>query len=94
MIRLLAEKLGGEVNAMMRTTFAFTMARGSKQINVMPNEAVAGVNVRLVNVDTPDSVKAYMEKVIADPHVSVSVTHSQPATPYASAENAHWKNLA
>ena len=94
LIRLLAEKLGGEVNAMMRTTFAFTMARGSKQINVMPNEAVAGVNVRLVNVDTPDSVKAYMEKVIADPHVSVSVTHSQPATPYASAENAHWKKLA
>lgn len=91
---LLAEKLGGEVNAMMRTTFAFTMARGSKQINVMPNEAVAGVNVRLVNVDTPDSVKAYMEKTIADPHVSVQVTHAQPATPYASTENAHWNKLA
>ncbi|WP_367924295.1 M20/M25/M40 family metallo-hydrolase [uncultured Ruthenibacterium sp.] len=91
---LLAEKLGGEVNAMMRTTFAFTMAQGSKQINVMPNQAVAGVNVRLVNVDTPESVKTYMEKVIGDPHVSVCVTHAQSATPYASTDNAHWHKLS
>lgn len=89
-----AEKLGGEINAMMRTTFAFTMAQGSKQINVMPNEASAGVNVRLVNVDTPESVKAYMEKVIGDDNVTVSVRDAQTASPYAVTRGPKWNKLA
>ena len=90
----LAEKLGGEINAMMRTTFAFTMAQGSKQINVMPNEATAGVNVRLINADTPDSVQAYMQQVAGGENVTVTVRDAQQASPYASTEGEHWNKLA
>ncbi|MBS6864428.1 MAG: M20/M25/M40 family metallo-hydrolase [Ruthenibacterium sp.] len=90
----LAEKLGGEINAMMRTTFAFTMAQGSKQINVMPNEATAGVNVRLVNADSPESVKEYMQRVINDENVTVTVRGAQAASPYAATGGEHWDKLA
>lgn len=94
LLRAMAEKLGGEINAMMRTTFAFTMAQGSKQINVMPNAATAGINVRLVNADTPDSVKAYMEQAIRNKDVTVNVVHAQNASPYAATEGPRWEKLA
>lgn len=94
LLTALAEKLGGELNAMMRTTFAFTMLKGSKQNNVMPNEASAGINVRLVNTDSPDDVKAYMERAIQNPRVRVDVVHAQPASPYAATGGEHWNKLA
>ena len=89
-----AGKLGGEINAMMRTTMAFTMAKGSKQINVIPNEATAGLNMRLVNLDTPESVKRYLEKCIDNKKVTVCVTQAQAASPYAATTGEHWNVLA
>ncbi|MEG2596584.1 MAG: M20/M25/M40 family metallo-hydrolase [Ruthenibacterium sp.] len=89
-----SEKLGGEINAMMRTTMAFTMTKGSKQINVIPNEASAGLNMRLINTDTPDSVKQALTAHIADDKITVNVVHAQAASPYSSTEGAHWDALA
>ncbi|MEG2834050.1 MAG: M20/M25/M40 family metallo-hydrolase, partial [Ruthenibacterium sp.] len=89
-----SEKLGGEINAMMRTTMAFTMAKGAKQINVIPNDAAAGLNMRLINTDTPDSVKQALEARIADDKITVNVTHAQAASPYSATEGAHWNALA
>ena len=70
------------------------MAQGSKQINVMPNEATAGVNVRLVNADSPESVKEYMQRVINDENVTVTVRGAQAASPYAATGGEHWDKLA
>lgn len=81
-----AEKLGSELNAMLRTTAAFTMARGSKQINVLPAEAEVGVNLRLLNTETPDEAAAYLRRVIKNDRVTVDVEYAEPASPYASTD--------
>ena len=94
LLPLLAGRLGGELGAMMRTTMALTTAQGSKQINVLPTEASAGINLRLVNLDTPESAAQHLKDVIRNDKVEVKVTYAQNASPYASAEDANWETLA
>ncbi|MEG2205192.1 MAG: M20/M25/M40 family metallo-hydrolase [Oscillospiraceae bacterium] len=92
-LKLISPKLGGEVAAMMRTTMAFTMASGSKQINVLPNEASVGLNMRLINVDTPTLAEEHLNKVINNDNIKVEVTHRQPASPYSDTNGENWQAL-
>lgn len=94
LICALAEKLGGELNAMMRTTMAFTMARGSKQSNVMPNEATATANLRLINTTTVEQAAEHLRRVIGDPAVEVRVLHGTNASPYADLSSESWQILS
>jgi acetylornithine deacetylase/succinyl-diaminopimelate desuccinylase-like protein len=59
--------------AMVRTTFAVTMLKGSEKRNVIPPEAVAEVDCRLLAGDDPDEVVRWVRAVIADEHVEVTV---------------------
>jgi len=58
-------------NALIRTTIAPTMLEGSNKDNVLPNVARAVVNFRILPGDTPDSVFAYVRKVVNDPRIEV-----------------------
>lgn len=94
LLTALSTKLGGELNAMMRTTMAFTTLEGSPQINVLPGEAAAGVNLRLINLDTPESAEARLHRVIHNDRVEVRTLHAQSASPYAASGGEHWEKLA
>jgi carboxypeptidase PM20D1 len=50
-------------NAMVRTTFAATMARAGDAANVLPRKAQAVINVRLLPGDSVADVAAYFEKI-------------------------------
>ena len=58
-------------NAMLRTTTAPTMLSGSIKTNVLPIEAIATVNFRVHPRDTPESVQAYVERIVADEQITV-----------------------
>lgn len=59
------------MNASLRTTTAATVVRGGVKDNVLPIHAEATVNFRILPGDTPESVKAYVERTIADDRVTV-----------------------
>jgi carboxypeptidase PM20D1 len=62
---------GGEINATVRTTTAFTMMEGSKGVNVIPPVAKMMSNHRLAPGDTQESILAEIKKVCEDEHVKV-----------------------
>jgi len=70
---LLGRKQGGEINALLRTTVAFTQMEGSAAPNVIPPQASMVANLRLNPADTVDSARTRIEKVIRDPSVTVTV---------------------
>ena len=67
----LCKKSGGELNALMRTTVAFTRMKGSDASNVIPPTASMVSNIRLNPMDTMASGLAYLKEVIDDPSVKI-----------------------
>lgn len=65
-------KTDNELDAMLHTTFAVTMASGSTQPNVMPSRASVGVSCRILQGDTVASVTEYIRSIIPD---SVEIIH-------------------
>ena len=61
------------MNALMRTTVAFTQAEGSSAANVIPPEATIVSNIRLNPVDTIDSAVEYIRKTVDDGSVELTV---------------------
>ena len=75
-INLLAKKSGGEMNALIRTTSAFTQMSGSPARNVIPTEASMTANMRLNPSDSVSSTLARLKKTVKDPHVEISTLES------------------
>lgn len=61
-------------DAMLRTTATPTLLNAGLKSNVIPSEAVATVNVRMIPGTEIDSVLAELRRVVDDPRVTVSYT--------------------
>lgn len=62
---------GPSTNAMLRSTSALTMVAGGNKANVLPGEATANVNVRLLPGDTVAGAVAHARQAIGNPAVEV-----------------------
>lgn len=80
-IDLLGKLSGGEMNALVRTTVAFTQMEGSTARNVIPTEARMVANMRLNPKDTVESAIAYLQKTVGDEKVKVSALESFQPSP-------------
>ncbi|MDR1531527.1 MAG: M20/M25/M40 family metallo-hydrolase [Clostridiales bacterium] len=69
-----------ETNAMLRTTFAVTMANASSAANVLPSEATARVDVRLLSGDTADTVEAHFRKLAGEIPVEITRVYKSEAS--------------
>ena len=69
--------------AMVRTTFAVTMLQGSEKSNVIPPEATAQLDCRMLAGDDPEEIAAWVRRAIADEHVAVTITR-EPKIPNLS----------
>lgn len=78
---LLCRSQGGEINALVRTTVAFTQMEGSPGRNVLPAQARMVANLRLIPGETPQQVRQRLVRTIDDPRVEVEVLQSFPPSP-------------
>ena len=73
---LICKKSGGEINALVRTTTAFTQMEGSPARNVLPAEAHLISNMRLIPGDTVEGAVEYLHKAVSDEDVKIIVLES------------------
>lgn len=85
---------GGELNALVRTTVAFTQMQGSAASNVLPPEAWVGANLRLIGQETVESARAYLQKTAADDGIRVEVVHGMNPSPVSRTDDEPYARLA
>ncbi len=76
----ICKKSGGELNALVRTTTAFTQMSGSVATNVIPPSASIGANVRVCPADSTEGVLSYYRGLVRDPDIRVeAVSREEPS---------------
>ena len=85
---------GGEMNALMRTTVAFTQAQGSSATNVIPPEASLVSNIRLNPADDMESALEYIKKTVADERVEVTCMHGMNPSRISRTDCEGWDKVA
>ncbi|MDD3920160.1 MAG: M20 family peptidase [Eubacteriales bacterium] len=90
----LCKKQGGEMNALMRTTCAFTMMQGSNASNVLPPKAMVGANLRLAPGDTMESVEARLKQIVNDERIVFDKEYGMNPSPCSLTGNdPAWQKL-
>ncbi|AXR08215.1 M20/M25/M40 family metallo-hydrolase [Salinimonas sediminis] len=72
---------GASGNAMLRTTTAATMLKGSIKANVLPDTATAKINFRLHPRDSVDSVVRWVTQAVNDELITINIEEAfEPST--------------
>ena len=93
-IDLLGKLSGGEMNALVRTTVAFTQMEGSSARNVIPPEAKMVANMRLNPSDSVESALAYLRKVVNDDSVEITALESFEPSRISTTDCEGWKKVS
>ncbi|MDR2957541.1 MAG: M20 family peptidase [Coriobacteriales bacterium] len=90
---LICRKTGGELNAMMRTTCAFTMMEGGKATNVLPPSAKMRANLRLIGGETPESAVEYLKSVAKNPDIKFNILYGMNPSIDSRTDGSYWEIL-
>ena len=93
-IDLLGKTSGGEMNALVRTTVAFTQMEGSSARNVIPPEAKMVANMRLNPSDSVASALDYLKKTVNDPNVEITALESFEPSPVSRTDCEAWEKVS
>ena len=91
---LICRKSGGELNALVRTTVAFTRAQGSDAYNVLPNSAWVAANLRLIPGEDADSAVNRLKSVIGDDRVKLVRAGGRDPSPISLVDDEPWQRLS
>ncbi len=94
LLNLICKASGGELNALMRTTVAFTQMEGSTAVNVIPPQARMVANLRLNPQDTMESAVSYLRKTVADDNVEIEVLGGMNPSRVSLSSGPAWDKVA
>lgn len=94
LLDLICKKSGGEMNALMRTSCAFTTMEGSKGLNVMPPYARMTANMRIIPGETVESTLDYVRKTVNDPQITITAMDGCDPSPISEPEGEAWEQLS
>jgi len=79
---------------LIRNTVSLTMLRGGQSSNVIPSQAEAELDIRLLPGEDPQEVLASLRSIIADPRVSIEVLEMPIDHPPSSIDTDFYRALA
>ncbi len=94
LLNALCKRRGGELNALVRTTCAFTTMSASKAQNVLPTSASVGANLRLIGGDMPESAIARLKKTAREEGVTFEQLYGMAPSPVSPSTGEAWERLA
>ena len=92
-LNLLTRKTGGELNALMRTTTAFTQMEGSKGVNVIPPFARMVSNHRIIPGETTESVADRIRKTVKDKSVEINIIDGVNPSVISDTDSEAWERI-
>lgn len=90
---MICKKSGGELNALMRTTVAFTQMQGSKAPNVIPPSASMLSNIRINPADSIEGVKNYIGGVIGDDRIKLTESSAMEPSRISRTDCEGWERV-
>jgi hypothetical protein len=93
LIDLASKKFGGELNALLRTTCAFTQIEGTRGMNVIPPKVSCIANLRLIEGDTKDSAIKHLKKVISDPRIEIEAINGNNPSVISRTDTEGYKKI-
>ena len=89
----LCKKKGGELNALVRTTCAFTQMRGSPANNVIPPSACVTANIRIMSPETEKSVLSDLRNLIKDENIKITSSGGVDPSPFSDADSEGYRRV-
>lgn len=94
LLDLICRKSGGEINALLRTTVAFTQMSGSPAPNVIPSAASMVSNLRLNPADSVDSALERIRATIRDESITLRPFDATEPSPISRTDCEGWQIVA
>ena len=92
-LNLITRLSGGELNALLRTTTAFTQMEGSKGVNVIPPYARMMSNHRLIPGETTGEALERIRKTVNDKSVDVKMLEGHNPSAISSTDSEAWARV-
>lgn len=93
-LSMFSRKSGGELNAVVRTTTAFTQMEGSKGRNVIPPYATMVSNHRIIPGENMKSVHAEIRGAVKDAKVKVNILNGMNPSVVSDTECEAWERVS
>ncbi len=91
---IMGKSSGGEINALLRTTVAFTQADGSLAPNVIPPSASMTANLRLNPADSIAAAEVRIRRTINDDSVKITLGSRMEPSPVSETNCPAWDKVA
>lgn len=93
LINSLTNKTGGEINALLRTTLAVTVLKGSDSYNVAPSQVSVGINVRYLRENNQREIIDHIKRVSGEKDLEVDVVYDTGPSNYSTTDCQQYEML-
>lgn len=94
LLNMIAKHRGGELDAIFRTTTAFTKMRGSEGMNVIPPIATMVSNHRVLPGDSVEGVREGLRKTVKDKNVEIRVIEGVEPSRVSITDGDAWDRIS